>query len=103
LAAHDVPRVALWGRGVDSTLFHPDRRADPETAALRARLARDGEVIIGYVGRLAPEKELHRLSELNGLPHSRVVLVGDGPSAEVLREQLPGAVLLGRREGLDLA
>lgn len=103
LAAHDVPRVALWGRGVDSTLFHPDRRADPETATLRRRLAPDGEVLIGYVGRLAPEKELHRLIELNGLPNTRIVLVGDGPSTEVLREQLPGAVLLGRREGLDLA
>lgn len=103
LAAHDVPRVALWGRGVDSTLFHPDRKDDPETAALRRRLAPNGEVLIGYVGRLAPEKELHRLIELNGLPNTRIVLVGDGPSADILREQLPGVVLLGRQEGVDLA
>lgn len=103
LAAHDVPRVALWGRGVDSTLFHPDRASDPETAALRRRLAPDGELLIGYVGRLAPEKELHRLTELNNLPGTRIVLVGDGPSAEDLPDMLPGAVLLGRREGVDLA
>ncbi|WP_202862958.1 glycosyltransferase family 4 protein [Ornithinimicrobium murale] len=103
LAAHDVPRVALWGRGVDSTLFHPDRRNDPQTADLRRRLAPNGEILIGYVGRLAPEKELHRLTELNGLPNTRIVLVGDGPSAEILREQLPGVVLLGRQEAVDLA
>ncbi len=103
LASHDVPRVALWGRGVDSTLFHPDRRADAETDALRRRLAPNGELIVGYVGRLAPEKELHRLAELNSLPHTQIVLVGDGPSAELLRDQLPGVVLLGRQEGLDLA
>lgn len=103
LTNHDVPRVALWGRGVDSTLFHPDRRTDPETAALRARLAPHGETLLGYVGRLAPEKELHRLRELNSLPSTRIVLVGDGPSAEHLREDLPGVVLLGRQEGLDLA
>ena len=103
LAEHDVPRVALWGRGVDSTLFHPDRKDDPETATLRRRLAPGGEVLIGYVGRLAPEKELHRLVELNDLPGTRVVLVGDGPSADHLGEQLPGAALLGRQEGLDLA
>jgi len=95
--------VALWGRGVDSTLFHPDRKDDPETATLRRRLAPGGEVLIGYVGRLAPEKELHRLVELNDLPGTRVVLVGDGPSADHLGEQLPGAALLGRQEGLDLA
>ncbi|MDQ3383989.1 MAG: glycosyltransferase, partial [Actinomycetota bacterium] len=65
LAAHDVPRIALWGRGVDADLFHPQRRADPQTARLRAELAPGGETLIGYVGRLAPEKELHRLVELN--------------------------------------
>lgn len=103
LASHDVPRVALWGRGVDSLLFHPDRRADAETAALRERLAPNGELIVGYVGRLAPEKELHRLAELNSLPGTQIVLVGDGPSADLLRDQLPGVVLLGRQEGIDLA
>ncbi|HLS45381.1 MAG TPA: glycosyltransferase family 1 protein [Ornithinicoccus sp.] len=100
LQSHDVPRVALWGRGVDSTLFHPDRK--PEVA-LRRQLAPNGELLIGYVGRLAPEKELHRLSELNDLPHSRLVLVGDGPSTDLLREALPGAALLGRLEGEELA
>ena len=33
------------------------------------------EVLLGYVGRLAPEKELHRLTELAQLPGTRLVLV----------------------------
>lgn len=103
LEAHGIPRVALWGRGVESDLFHPDRRADPETGALRARLAPRGEVVLGYVGRLAPEKELHRLAELSRLPGIRLVLVGEGPSRGDLAQLLPGAVFLGRQEGLDLA
>lgn len=103
LAAHDVPRIALWGRGVDADLFHPQRRADPQTARLRAELAPGGETLIGYVGRLAPEKELHRLVELNAVPGTRLVLVGEGPSREALGAQLPGALFPGRREGLDLA
>src|SRR5690606_19172796 len=37
------------------------------------------------------------------LPHSRLVLVGDGPSTDLLREALPGAALLGRLEGEELA
>ncbi len=103
LQAHDVPRVALWGRGVDADLFHPGLRSDPATEALRRRLAPAGEALLGYVGRLAPEKELERLVELDGLPGTRLVLVGEGPSREVLRDLLPRAAFLGRREGLDLA
>lgn len=103
LVAHDVPRVALWGRGVDSDLFHPLRRTEAGTAALRARLAPRGEALLGYVGRLAPEKELHRLVELAGVPGTRLVLVGEGPSQEMLQAHLPGAAFLGRREGDELA
>lgn len=103
LRAHDIPRTALWGRGVDADLFHPDRREDPGTVALRDRLAPRGEVLLGYVGRLAPEKELHRLRELADLPGSRLVLVGEGPSREQLEAELPGAAFLGRLEGADLA
>lgn len=103
LRSHGVPRVALWGRGVDADLFHPVRRTDVATAALRARLAPHGETLLGYVGRLAPEKELHRLVELSAVPGTRLVLVGEGPSREMLQASLPGAVFLGRREGTDLA
>ncbi len=103
LRAHDIPRTALWGRGVDADLFHPDRREDPGTRRLRERLAPRGEVLLGYVGRLAPEKELHRLRELADLPGSRLVLVGEGPSREQLETELPGAAFLGRLEGADLA
>lgn len=103
LADHGVPRVALWGRGVDADLFHPDRVTEAGTADLRHRLAPRGETLLGYVGRLAPEKELHRLTELSSLPGTRLVLVGEGPSRELLEAQLPGAAFLGRREGRALA
>lgn len=103
LRAHRVPRVRLWGRGVDADLFHPQRRGTAAVRALRARLAPGGETIIGYVGRLAPEKELHRLAELSDLPGVRLVLVGDGPSRTALRSTLPGAAFLGQLQGEDLA
>lgn len=107
LRRHGIPRTALWGRGVDTAQFHPGWRDDAGTAALRRQLAPNGELVVGYVGRLAPEKELHRLAELAGLPHLRVAVVGDGPSAGRDRAALEGAgldaVFLGRREGDDLA
>jgi phosphatidylinositol alpha 1,6-mannosyltransferase len=99
LRARGVPRVHQWARGVDTRRFTPSKRDD----ALRAALAPAGEVLVGYVGRLAPEKQVERLAALAGLPGIRLVVVGDGPSAQRLRAQLPGAAFLGFRSGDDLA
>ncbi|MFE1955710.1 glycosyltransferase family 4 protein [Streptomyces sp. NPDC059524] len=99
LEAHGVPRVRLWPRGVDSVRFRPERR-DP---ALRARLAPGGELLVGYVGRLAPEKQVELLARTCALDGVRVVVVGDGPSETPLRAALPGAIFLGRRTGDELA
>ncbi|MFC9849269.1 glycosyltransferase family 4 protein [Streptomyces sp. NPDC060223] len=99
LEAHGVPRVKLWARGVDTERFRPDRRDE----AMRRELAPNGELIVGYVGRLAPEKQVELLSGVCGLEGVRLVIVGDGPSQASLSEQLPGAVFLGRRTGDELA
>ncbi|MFM9708580.1 glycosyltransferase family 4 protein [Streptomyces galilaeus] len=99
LDSHGVPRVKLWPRGVDTVRFRPDLRDD----ALRRELAPNGEVIVGYVGRLAPEKQVELLAGVCGLDGVRVVVVGDGPSRPGLGEALPGAVFLGRRTGDELA
>jgi phosphatidylinositol alpha 1,6-mannosyltransferase len=99
LAEHGIPRVRLWPRGVDTVRFRPGLRDE----ALRRRLAPDGELIVGYVGRLAPEKRLELLAGVCGLPGVRVVIVGEGPSGTSLRATLPGAVFLGRTTGDELA
>ncbi|PPS76602.1 MULTISPECIES: glycosyltransferase family 4 protein [Streptomyces] len=99
LETHGVPRLRLWPRGVDTERFRPDRRDE----ALRRALAPNGELIVGYVGRLAPEKQVELLAGVCGLEGVRVVIVGDGPSRPGLEQALPGAVFLGRRTGDDLA
>lgn len=99
LEAHGVPRVRLWPRGVDTVRFRPGHRDE----ALRRELAPNGELIVGYVGRLAPEKQVELLAGVCGLDGVRVVVVGDGPSETSLREALPGAAFLGRRTGDELA
>ncbi|NEY33647.1 glycosyltransferase, partial [Streptomyces sp. PRKS01-65] len=99
LRAHGVPRVELWPRGVDTVRFRPGRR----DAALRRELAPGGELIVGYVGRLAAEKRVELLAGVHDLEGVRVVIVGDGPCRPALEEALPGAVFLGRRTGDDLA
>ncbi|OIK28744.1 glycosyltransferase family 4 protein [Streptomyces malaysiense] len=99
LETHGVPRVRLWPRGVDTVRFRPDRR-DGE---LRRELAPNGELIVGYVGRLAPEKHVELLAGVCALDGVRLVVVGDGPSHAHLTEALPGAAFLGRRTGDELA
>ncbi len=99
LRRNRVPRVRIWGRGVDLDRFHPARRDE----ALRAQLAPDGELLVGYVGRLAPEKNVALLRALKGLPRVRLVVVGDGPDRERLARALPRAVFTGYKGGVELA
>ncbi|WP_405392065.1 glycosyltransferase family 1 protein [Streptomyces sp. NBC_01102] len=99
LTEHGVPRVRLWPRGVDTVRFRPGLRDE----ALRRELAPGGERLVGYVGRLAPEKHVELLAGACALPGVKVVVVGDGPSEATLRTALPGAVFLGRRTGDELA
>ena len=94
-----VPQTALWPRGVDLQAFHPVWRS----AELRQRLAPDGRLLVGYVGRLAPEKELHLLSHLADDRRYALVVVGGGPEEQRLRSLLPGATFLGVLHGDDLS
>jgi phosphatidylinositol alpha 1,6-mannosyltransferase len=95
LGALGIPRLALWPRGVDTTLFHPARRTRP--------LNDTGPVRIGYVGRLAAEKELHLLRSIADIPGTELVLVGAGPEEEWLRSLLPQAQFKGLVVGGELA
>ncbi|PZE68281.1 glycosyltransferase family 1 protein [Curtobacterium sp. MCBD17_021] len=105
LADEGVPRVARWGRGVDTALFHPARRSSAHVRAMRRRIAPRGETIVGYVGRLAPEKEVERLAELGGMPGLRVVVAGGGPSRQFLERRLRhlDVTFTGPLRGDDLA
>ncbi|MDQ4052631.1 MAG: glycosyltransferase family 1 protein [Actinomycetota bacterium] len=99
LEALEVPGTALWPRGVDLRAFRPDHR----NPALRQELAPDGRLLVGYVGRLAPEKELELLAHLADDRRLALVLVGGGPEEQRLRTLLPGARFLGVLHGDQLS
>ncbi|MBO9520214.1 MAG: glycosyltransferase family 1 protein [Nocardioidaceae bacterium] len=99
LAGLGVANLAIWPRGVDVEQFHPGRRS----ARLRTEIGAElGDVVVGYVGRLAAEKELDLLRSIEHLPRHRLVLVGGGPEEARLRALLPQAHFLGVRHGEDL-
>jgi phosphatidylinositol alpha 1,6-mannosyltransferase len=99
LCAKGIDRLAMWRRGVDTTRFDPVHRS----AELRRGLVGDGETLVGYVGRLAGDKRVRLLTHLADLPGVRLVVAGDGPAAEKLRDLLPGAVFPGFLTGHELS
>ena len=87
-------RVAVGPRGRPDA-FRPGKRS----AALRRELAPGGEVLAGYVGRLATEKRVDLLAAVAELPGVRLVVVGGGPAAAALRERMPVRGLPGGTTG----
>jgi phosphatidylinositol alpha 1,6-mannosyltransferase len=99
LRENGVQRVERWARGVDAVRFSPVHR----DAQWRAQHAPGGEVVVGYVGRLAHEKEVGLLAGLRDLPGVRLVVVGDGPQRASLQTALPGVAFLGLQTGAALS
>ncbi len=99
LRSRGFERVSVWGRGVDTERFDPAWRS----AGLRAQFAPAGELIVGYVGRLAAEKRLDLLAGVAALPGVRLVIVGGGPSEAHVRRLLPTARFVGQSQGDELS
>lgn len=105
LQAAGFERTLVVARGVDTQLFDPARRSDD----LRRHwgVAAEARVVL-YVGRLAAEKNLDALLQAFTAmcrldAQLRLVLVGDGPLRDTLRQRCPEAVFAGQRSGVDLA
>jgi len=100
-------RMVLWKRGVDSSLFRPDR---PGRLEVRRALGWSAEdVVITYVSRIATEKNVDYLADALAIvasrrPDVRILLVGDGPSRAALEQRIGSlARFAGYRQGEDLA
>lgn len=93
-----VQRISTWRRGVDATRFHPEHRDHQWRREIGG-----GRKLVGYVGRLAPEKQVEDLAVLDSLMDARLVIVGSGPEKEDLAKRLPNAHFAGFQSGHDLA
>jgi glycosyltransferase involved in cell wall biosynthesis len=101
---HMSDDISLWERGVDREIFNSGCR---DSAWRRSHGIGDGDVAVGFLGRLVMEKGLDEfaatMAELRrrGVPH-KVMVLGDGPAREWFEERLPGAVFTGFLGGSDL-
>jgi glycosyltransferase involved in cell wall biosynthesis len=94
LHARGLTRATVWGRGVDTAFFRPDRRS----MAWRRRYdIPDDAMVVCHVGRLAREKNLGVLLDAWAILRESVtrsvvcVVAGDGPLAPEIRRRAPFA------------
>jgi phosphatidylinositol alpha 1,6-mannosyltransferase len=96
--------VGIWTRGVDRDIFNVTKR---DLAWRRSHGIADGDVVIGFVGRLVMEKGLDVFSDAidklarRGVAH-RVLIVGEGPARSWFEGRLPNAIFVGFQGGADL-
>jgi glycosyltransferase involved in cell wall biosynthesis len=83
--------IVRWSRGVDTGLFHPDKREPLDVQ----------RPLFIYAGRVAVEKNIEAFLALD-LPGSKCV-IGDGPDLEILRARYPDVLYTGYKFGSDLA
>jgi glycosyltransferase involved in cell wall biosynthesis len=91
LAGRGFGNLALWERGVDTSLFRPRPAA----------AARGPTPVFAFVGRVAVEKNVEAFLSL-ALPGERWV-IGDGPARRELEARYPAARFLGVLRGEALA
>ena len=106
LTARGYRDVGVWGRGVDSELFGPERRNDK---LRRELLDSEGKILILSVGRLSTEKRIGVLLDAYALMSRerrdvRLVIAGDGPARRELELTAPaGTRFVGEITGPALA
>ena len=105
LMARGFAKVEVFGRGVDTALFSPERR---RTDLRSAWGCGPTDPVLIYVGRLAAEKNIDLVlasyaTARAAHPRNRCVLVGDGPERRHLAQAHPEVIFTGARVGLDLA
>lgn len=97
--------MRVWGRGVETDRFNPERRSIKWRRGLGIA---DGVPIITYVGRLVWEKNIRCIVDIahelrkRRVPH-HVMIVGEGPAREELESLLPDAIFAGHLSGTDIA
>jgi phosphatidylinositol alpha 1,6-mannosyltransferase len=105
LSALNAGKVDVWGRGIDLKSYDPMRKQTLAVEALRAKYVKPGNLLVGFVGRLAAEKQVERMAELFGVQGVDFLIVGDGPERANLEARFEGrpVTFTGRLEGEALA
>lgn len=101
--------LRIWSRGVDTTLFRPERgSAELRTSWLHKRKRPGEKTVLLYAGRISWEKNLRLLTQAyRNMDHKRchLVIVGQGPAFGEVQQELADlpVTFTGYLQGEDLA
>lgn len=89
LIENGLHSVDVWGRGIDTQLYTPQKRS----LMLRKQLGLENHIILLYVGRIAVEKDLdvlfdaYRSLQNSSSKKVALVLAGDGPMLDKYKKE----------------
>ncbi|MDI6401572.1 glycosyltransferase family 1 protein [Balneolaceae bacterium ANBcel3] len=102
---HIPCELRIWSRGVDTSLFSPEKR---DMKWRRSLGISDEDKVVAFVSRLVWEKNLEQVARtMQGLvrknPSVKTLIIGDGPARPDLQERLPDTIFTGHLEGESIA
>lgn len=109
LSLQGFQHLRIWPRGVDTSLFRPEKRStELRSCWLREREQPTEKAVLLYVGRVSWEKNLRLLVQAyRGMDHQycHLVIVGDGPALTEMQQELAGlpVTFTGYLHGEELA
>ncbi len=95
LKKKEIDNLQIWGRGIDKNKYSPDYY----DSSIIKKYNLDNKIVLLYVGRIAPEKNLELLIKsikiLNKKYHDKISLLitGSGPSLKEMKKMAPDNVL----------
>lgn len=106
LKTKGMKNLSLWGRGIDGRLFNPSKKSDE--LRKKYKVAHE-DIMLLYVGRLAPEKDLNVLVDAFKIvkkeySNVKLIIAGDGPSRQGIEAlNIPDIILTGELNQEELA
>ncbi|MWV27456.1 glycosyltransferase family 4 protein [Aurantiacibacter rhizosphaerae] len=96
--------IGTWSRGVDRSVFTPQQR---DLEWRRSLGIADGDMVVGFLGRLVLEKGIDIFAETmvelrrRNVAH-QVLVIGEGPAKDFFADKVPEAKFIGFQQGKDL-
>jgi glycosyltransferase involved in cell wall biosynthesis len=106
LYSNGIQNTGIFSRGIDTKKFSPGLRSDK----LRNELGIKDKIVMLYVGRVAPEKDIDVMLEAYNQIIDKyrdkiaLIITGDGPELDKYKKSFPkGTIFTGYKKGEELA
>ncbi|MCV9386823.1 glycosyltransferase family 4 protein [Reichenbachiella ulvae] len=100
----DSNKMVIWGRAIHANRFNPRFK---QTDYFEGKIPKGNKTVL-FVSRLIKEKNVNMLAEMYERFERKnkkitMVITGDGPELEWLKEKMPNALFTGKLRGKELS